>query len=475
MKTLSSGSLLTRATILAGAAVMLALPAQVIACGGFFAAAGRIITQPGETVFLDYDSATKTESFVVQAKFTGDAADFGMLLPVPSKPTLNEMPKEFFSELSVFTQLEPLNRNKYLAGAPRGGFGGGAAGGTGGGRGGAGGAAPATTVEVLETGVVGTLEYKTIAAEKPDDLYQWLKDNNYSYSGDEDTLKYYIDKKWVFVAMKIDSKQVTAGPDGKFSGQITPTRFTFASDKAVYPMHMSQMSTDMTRENGMDKTDVLFYIQSDHKMDLGGNFSYEYTFVPMWTASFAQERGSMVTDEEFSWNKVATPISSKYNTTAVNIRNGKHSPAVLMFAKKMTAPDTAMLNGSAPFDMNRRATPDQVEKLKQLDGTLQTGKYLTKIRKIFSEDELNDDLVFVPAAVSNTPDDMEYYETLPTTAATQQEFTVAAPPTMSAIQRNVQTAISNLNGAAVAGRGGFVEKARADLEVLNKDLGDGLT
>ena len=45
-------------------------------------------------------------------------------------------------------------------------------------------------VRVLEAGVVGSLDYKIIEAGRADDLYAWLKDNNYNYSGDEATLDY---------------------------------------------------------------------------------------------------------------------------------------------------------------------------------------------------------------------------------------------------------------------------------------------
>ena len=61
---------------------------------------------------------------------------------------------------------------------------------------------------MLEAGVVGSLDYKIVTAERSDDLYQWLKQNRYSYSGDEATLGIYIDKKWVFTVMRIDPKQM---------------------------------------------------------------------------------------------------------------------------------------------------------------------------------------------------------------------------------------------------------------------------
>ena len=64
-----------------------------------------------------------------------------------------------------------------------------------------------------------------IEAGRADDLFKWLKDNNYTYSGDENTLDYYVQKKWVFTVMKIDTKQMKKNADGTFQGEVTPTRF----------------------------------------------------------------------------------------------------------------------------------------------------------------------------------------------------------------------------------------------------------
>ena len=43
---------------------------------------------------------------------------------------------------------------------------------------------------------------------RADDLFKWLKDNKYSYSGDEATLNFYVQKKWLFTVMKIDTMQM---------------------------------------------------------------------------------------------------------------------------------------------------------------------------------------------------------------------------------------------------------------------------
>src|SRR5207302_11434782 len=134
------------------------------------------------------------------------------------------------------------------------------------------------TVKVLETGIVGSLDYKIIEATRADDLYKWLKDNKYHYAGDEASLNFYVQKKWIFTVMKIDTMQMKKNKDGSYAGDVTPTRFQFASEKLIYPLKITQISVK-------DKTEALFYVQPPHKCDLQGDFSYQYTCVPMLHAA----------------------------------------------------------------------------------------------------------------------------------------------------------------------------------------------
>src|SRR6185436_5623585 len=119
-------------------------------------------------------------------------------------------------------------------------------------------------VKVLETGIVGSLEYKIIEATRADDLYAWLKDNRYNYSGDEATLDFYIKKSWLFTVMKIDTAQMKKNADGSFAGEVTPTRFKFTSDEFVYPLRITRISVK-------DHTEALFYVQAPFKTDLPGD------------------------------------------------------------------------------------------------------------------------------------------------------------------------------------------------------------
>src|SRR5216683_3979907 len=72
----------------------------------YFAAKEKDILQPAQKAFLTWDPEEKVETFTVQPKFEGNAKDFGMVIPTPGKPKLDEMPRDFFKELAVFTILK---------------------------------------------------------------------------------------------------------------------------------------------------------------------------------------------------------------------------------------------------------------------------------------------------------------------------------------------------------------------------------
>src|SRR5262245_27787237 len=157
-----------------------ATPAWSACC--YFSAKNADILQPAQKVFITWDPEAKTETFTVQPKFEGNALDFGMVIPTPSQPKLHEMPRDFFKHLAVYSILKKrefphskllpvirLRQQAALGAFKRAGASKNAQGDFG--------EARKPTVVVLEAGVVGSLDYKVISAERADDLYQWLKDN----------------------------------------------------------------------------------------------------------------------------------------------------------------------------------------------------------------------------------------------------------------------------------------------------------
>jgi hypothetical protein len=363
----------------------------------YFAAKDKDILQPAQKAFVTWDPVEKVETFTVQPRFEGNALDFGMVIPTPAKPKLDEMPRDFFKELAVFSILEPMDLNKYknwkfLPSSASG----------------AGGPKTETkpsTVKVIEYGIVGNLDYKIIVAERADDLYAWLKENRYNYGGDEGTLDHYIKKKWFFTVMKIDTMQMKKKPDGTFDGEVTPTRFGFASEKLIYPLKITQISVK-------DKTEALFYVQTTHKVDLPGDFSYECTWTPMWSQATGFALPDKLTKDETAWQQVVQGKVQEFNQKAAQLGQKKLTPATLEWAKKITENDVAIVEGKKPY--NREAPKEDVENLKVLKGHVKQGQFITKLRKIFAKSEMDDDLEFVRAKVGDKDDDIEYFQILPT-------------------------------------------------------------
>ena len=452
------------------AALGLCVPVSSQAACCYFSAKNADILQPAQKVFITWDPAERIETFTVQPKFEGNAVDFGMVIPTPSQPKLNEMPRDFFKHLAVYTimkkrefansKLLPLiepqpqfdglmffgnaNGARPMAGAvPRN--------------------APADprqpAIKILEVGTVGSLEYKIIEAGRADDLFKWLKDNRYSYSGDEATLNFYVQKKWLFTVMKIDTAQMKRNKDGSFAGEVTPTRFRFESEKMIYPLKITQISV-------RERTEALFYVQAPFKVDLPGDMTYQYTWVPMLQGAIGcaggLPGGGQVWLDTFKGQ--IPPLMNRARELNFNFVAGQrptpnnkgHIPTTMEWARKLSKGDVSVLAGKHPYSekvpdpdegftladakdkerakaiakvirarlaksqkerpigyLVREAPAEDVKNLQQLAGHLTENWFITKFRKIFARDEMNDDLAIVPASYNGTEDVSEYEEILP--------------------------------------------------------------
>ena len=452
---------------LVAAAVALAPSGADAACC-YFSAQNADILQPAQKVFITWEAKERVESFTVQPKFEGNALDFGMVIPTPSKPKLDEMPRDFFKELAIYTILKKREypRSKLLPytyaksrqslalsrakDAKKDGH-----------------ERRKTTVVELEAGVVGSLDYKILKAGRADDLYAWLKANKYSYSGDEATLNFYVKKKWLFTVMKIDTMQMKKNKDGSYAGEVTPTRFQFASDKLIYPLKITQLSVK-------DKTEALFYVQTSYKVDLPGDMTYQYQWVPMiqnaqgWYAKGifgTHDLPGKADDWLKDTRETAPALLQKGQELGFAFVSGQRPQpnkqgriaTTLEWARKLTGDDVKILKGDLPYSekvpdpdegftqadlkdakkaeavfkvirerlnkfqkshpggyLVREAPAEDVKQLKGLVGHLKEGQFVTKFRKTFTKSEMEDDLLIVPAKLGNAEDHSEYEEILPT-------------------------------------------------------------
>jgi hypothetical protein len=452
---------------------VLASPYANAACC-YFSAKKMDILQPAQKVFITWDPKEKIETFTVQPKFEGNALDFGMVIPTPSQPKLDPMPRDFFKHLAIYTimrkrefaysTLLPLIEPQQFGFAMMGGMpmmqnmamGGGMP------MMGINPGAPAPrppAIKVVEVGTVGSLDYKIIKAGRADDLFKWLKDNKYSYSGDEATLNHYVQKKWLFTVMKIDTMQMKRNADGTFAGEVTPTRFQFKTDKLVYPLKITQLSV-------REKTEALFYVQAPFKVDLPDEMTYQFTWVPMLDGAIGCSGG--IPGKGADWLKALGPQKPRLLARAERLgfvftagqrpqpNKAGHIPTTMEWARKLSKHDIGIVTGKSPWSekvpnpdegftladaknkaraqaiakvirarlakaqkdrpfgyLVRHAPADDVKDLQQLAGHLQENWFITKFRKIFARDEMNDDLYIVPARYNGTEDTSEYEEVLP--------------------------------------------------------------
>ncbi len=238
-----------RFRLLVSAAVLVLLPAAgALADGAFVWRKGADLHEPQQKAILSW--LRGREVMVLQVKYEGPAEDFGWVVPLPARPQVEAIEPEDspFAEISLYTQrrLRWGLRSKDQAGGEE--------------------------VAVLERKIVGVYDVAVLAAGDAGALAGWLNKNGYAFPDDRrSVLDHYVRKKWVYVAMRIDPKQLGRDETQKLkTGELQPIRFTFPAREMVYPLHISSVNAG--------RTEVLLYLLADTPMVLasgpaGGGFN----------------------------------------------------------------------------------------------------------------------------------------------------------------------------------------------------------
>ena len=189
-------------------------------CMGIFIPSERQFTPPEHTrVLIVYNGSE--EVIVIEPLFNGNAEDFGMILPVPSKPTIEEAPEDLFEQLEDFTNPQVMimavsdtpDMNMIGAGESK--------------------------VVVVEQKVVGDYDVTVLTASESNSLSDWLTDNGYTFTEkDEENFAYYIDQGgFYFIAMKVtvDSDAIDKD-DGTVNGRLSLIDVRFDTEEAIVPI-----------------------------------------------------------------------------------------------------------------------------------------------------------------------------------------------------------------------------------------------
>lgn len=186
---------------------------------------GKPVVNADQTVVIVWDAAKKTEHFIRRASFKSEAADFGFLVPTPSKPELAESGDDAFPFLAKVTAPEVKRVKAPSAGC-----------GCPGARSKSASVAPSRQmpeVTVLEEKTVAGFDAKVLEAKSAGDLVAWLKEKGYAFSPEvEAWAKPYVDGGW-----KITALRVAKAPEGQARPTVATSslRLSFQTEAPLFP------------------------------------------------------------------------------------------------------------------------------------------------------------------------------------------------------------------------------------------------
>ena len=212
-----------------------------------------VIYEVSHRSIIIYDRENQKVGLIPQITFVGRPQDFCVVVPTPTAPRINTVARNVLYEADLLTASIQRDRGSgcmstgdsligvddgYVSGVPEG-------------------------VDVISEQSVGKFDTVTLSATDPDALINWLQDNDYNYSvNDKDILDYYIQRGWVFTAMKLNVPSDSEIPD-YYSYNVNPVLFRYSATSLIYPLRLSSI-------NAGDRTDVVTYILSDTKMTFPG-------------------------------------------------------------------------------------------------------------------------------------------------------------------------------------------------------------
>ena len=197
----------------------------VYADGGFFKSREYMneeLYETGQKAIIVYRD--NTETMLLQVKYEGNVSDFAWVVPVPGYPKVDTASVELFEDLAWITAPRASSGKSIGCGGVFG--------------------TSKTLVDVWEEGDIGIYHYAVLSADDSAALVNWLNDNGYAFpENGSGVIGEYINKGWYFVAAKIRAGAQGVGNEGL----IEPLQLSFESEKIVYPLKISSLSSAETK------------------------------------------------------------------------------------------------------------------------------------------------------------------------------------------------------------------------------------
>ncbi|HTJ84197.1 MAG TPA: DUF2330 domain-containing protein, partial [Polyangiaceae bacterium] len=190
---------------------------------------GEVVRIADEEALIVWDAQKRVEHFIRRASFRSSSADFGFLVPTPSKPALDQIDGAVFQELA--TKLTPrvieqpggteIAFGCTLWGAAKS----------------VSVAAPeAQAVRVLGEQRVAGYDAVILAADDAEALATWLESHGYAKgTALTEWLAPYVASHWVLTAFKIADPNGESGKSDAHAVGTPAVHMTFAAERAFYP------------------------------------------------------------------------------------------------------------------------------------------------------------------------------------------------------------------------------------------------
>ncbi len=180
------------------------------------------------------------QALLLQTTYHGPASEFAWIIPVPGKPTAEDVFLASPEWIDTILALTSPQVRTTIVGEEPGRAGPGATLGYGGGLGGAA-AETRRAVTVHERMKVGSYDVTVLSADRAGVVTDWLSDNGYRIPPDsEGILDRYVMKGWYFVALRMHPDEARARPLLK---DVQPIGIRFEADDLVYPLTISRLSS----------------------------------------------------------------------------------------------------------------------------------------------------------------------------------------------------------------------------------------
>jgi len=351
------------------------------------------IYQPSQKAVIIYnsDEGKGKEDLILQVKYEQGAENFAWVVPVPDYPAVNKSDAKLFEELYHLTTPYPRP-------IPGGWLGGG-------------GGKEAPGVELLERKRVGIYDVSILSATDPSALIEWLNENGYNFPEEaESIIDFYIAKEWYFVAMRIDLEAEKQDILDKFK-EIDSSIDTVEDAKRYLPEKVAEDVAECKSYNESIMKKLAEILWDEERND--GLPVYITLYITYWVDGHHNKT------ELVEWLRfeLERDIEDKFEEMEESLNEGTIQPIKLSFNSseiiyplRMTALnpgstevllyvfadcETQIDNFSVEYA--EWVYPEDVKYTKALKEIVTREYFLTKMRRNFSQEEMDDDLVVEPA------------------------------------------------------------------------------